>query len=270
MAGYWIWNPSSDCQDDSSGIEMVKLSVAIITHNEEEEIRDCLESVKWADEIVIVDSFSSDKTLEICRGYTDKIFQKEWAGFSDQKNYAIEMATNSWVLVIDADERVSELLMEEIKDIFENGPTCDGYFIPRKSYFLGRWIRYGGWYPDYSVRLFRKDKGKFKLREVHESVNINGRIGKLKNPLEHYTYRSLEEYIERMDRYSTLAAREMVKEGRRATLGSIIFRPLFTFFRMYILQQGFRDGIYGFLLSTLYSYYTFIKYAKLWEIKTSD
>ncbi len=246
---------------------MEKLSVAIITHNEEKDIRDCLESVKWADEIVIVDSFSNDRTVEICREYIDKVYQREWSGFSNQKNNAIDLTTNQWVLIVDADERITEGLRLEITEILKNSPDLDGYFIPRKSYFLGRWIRYSGWYPDYSVRLFRKDKGRFEQREVHESVRIDGKTGKLKNPLEHYTYRSLSEYIKRMDKYSTLAANEMVRMGKKAGIGSIISRPIFTFLRMYILRQGFREGIYGLLLAILYSYYTFAKYAKLWEME---
>lgn len=246
---------------------MSRLSVAIITYNEEEEIRDCLESVKWADEIVVVDSFSTDKTLDICRQYTNKVFQHEWSGYSNQKNYAINVTTNPWILILDADERVSERLTKEIKEILDKDLGVDGYYIPRKSYFLGRWIRYGGWYPDYSIRLFRKDKGRFEQREVHESVRINGKTAKLKNHLEHYTYRNLSEYIQRMDRYSTLAAMEMVGEGRRSGPRNILFRPILTFFRMYILKQGFREGIYGLLISVLYSYYTFLKYAKLWEMR---
>jgi glycosyltransferase involved in cell wall biosynthesis len=246
---------------------MSRLSVAIITYNEEEEIKDCLESVKWADEIVVVDSFSTDKTLDICRQYTNKVFQHEWSGYSNQKNYAINVTTNPWILILDADERVSERLTKEIKEILDKDLGVDGYYIPRKSYFLGRWIRYGGWYPDYSIRLFRKDKGRFEQREVHESVRINGKTAKLKNHLEHYTYRNLSEYIQRMDRYSTLAAMEMVGEGRRSGPRNILFRPILTFFRMYILKQGFREGIYGLLISVLYSYYTFLKYAKLWEMR---
>lgn len=246
---------------------MSRLSVAIITYNEEEEIRDCLESVKWADEIVVVDSFSTDKTLDICRQYTNKVFQHEWSGYSNQKNYAINVTTNPWILILDADERVSERLTKEIKEILDKDLGVDGYYIPRKSYFLGRWIRYGGWYPDYSIRLFRKDKGRFEQREVHESVRINGKTAKLKNHLEHYTYRNLSEYIQRMDRYSTLAAMEMIGEGRRSGPRNILFRPILTFFRMYILKQGFREGIYGLLISVLYSYYTFLKYAKLWEMR---
>lgn len=246
---------------------MSRLSVAIITYNEEEEIKDCLESVKWADEIVVVDSFSTDKTVDICRQYTNKVFQHEWSGYSNQKNYAINVTTNPWILILDADERVSERLTKEIKEILDKDLGIDGYYIPRKSYFLGRWIRYGGWYPDYSIRLFRKDKGRFEQREVHESVRINGKTAKLKNHLEHYTYRNLSEYIQRMDRYSTLAAMEMVGEGRRSGPRNILFRPILTFFRMYILKQGFREGIYGLLLAVLYSYYTFLKYVKLWEMR---
>lgn len=246
---------------------MSRLSVAIITYNEEEEIKDCLESVKWADEIVVVDSFSTDKTLDICHQYTNKVFQHEWSGYSNQKNYAINVTTNPWILILDADERVSERLTKEIKEILDKDLGIDGYYIPRKSYFLGRWIRYGGWYPDYSIRLFRKDKGRFEQREVHESVRINGKTAKLKNHLEHYTYRNLSEYIQRMDRYSTLAAMEMVGEGRRSGPRNILFRPILTFFRMYILKQGFREGIYGLLLAVLYSYYTFLKYVKLWEMR---
>lgn len=246
---------------------MSRLSVAIITYNEEEEIKDCLESVKWADEIVVVDSFSTDKTVDICRQYTNKVFQHEWSGYSNQKNYAINVTTNPWILILDADERVSERLTKEIKEILDKDLGVDGYYIPRKSYFLGRWIRYGGWYPDYSIRLFRKDKGRFEQREVHESVRINGKTAKLKNHLEHYTYRNLSEYIQRMDRYSTLAAMEMVGEGRRSGPRNILFRPILTFFRMYILKQGFREGIYGLLLAVLYSYYTFLKYVKLWEMR---
>lgn len=248
---------------------MERLSVAIITYNEEDHIKDCLESVKWADEIVVLDSFSTDRTVEICRQYSDKVFQREWPGFSDQKNNAIDLTTNPWVLVVDADEMVTEGLKSEIKEILKNSLDFDGYFIPRKSYFLGQWMKYGGWYPDYSIRLFKKDKGRFEQREVHESVKINGKVGRLVNPLEHYTYRSLSEYLQRMDRYSTLAAREMAKRSGKTGLGSIIFRPFFTFLRMYVLKQGFRDGICGLLLSILYSYYTFSKYAKLWEINTS-
>ncbi|MBI5026997.1 MAG: glycosyltransferase family 2 protein [Nitrospirae bacterium] len=262
------------------------LSVAIITHNEEVNIKDALESVKWADEIVIVDSFSTDKTLGICRLYTDKIYSQEWAGYAEQKNKAVSLASHPWVLVLDADERVTKSLRDEILSIIRNtkdnenypSPTplpqgegargrVDGYYIPRKNFFLGRWIRHGGWWPDYALRLFRKEKGFFEDREVHESVKLNGETGYLNNPVEHYTYRDIEDYIKRMNTYSTLAARELFKKDRGAGIFDLTLRPLFTFFKMYLLRLGFLDGLYGLILAVLYSVYTFSKYIKLWEMQ---
>lgn len=239
------------------------LSVAMITRNEEDNIRDALESVKWAEEIVVVDSFSTDRTTEICRQYTDKVFSVEWAGFSEQKNRAISLTTQPWILVLDADERVTDPLREEIQSLLSNSPPLDGYYVPRKNYFCNRWIRHSGWWPDYSLRLFRREKGRFEEREVHEAVKIDGKRGYLKNPLEHYTYRSIQDYMERMESYSTLAARELLKKGRTAGILDIIFRPAATFCRMYFLQAGFLDGIYGIILAYLYSLYTYNKYSKL-------
>ncbi|MEW6409288.1 MAG: glycosyltransferase family 2 protein [Nitrospirota bacterium] len=244
---------------------MEKLSVAIITHNEEDNVRTALESVKWADEIVVVDSFSTDRTIEICKEYTDRIFLSEWEGFSRQKNKVIGFTSHLWVLVIDADEYVTEELKEEI--IRELGhPRYDGYYIPRKNYFGGRWIRHGGWFPDHTLRLFRKDKGLFYDREVHEAIELNGEPGYLKNSLKHYTYRNISDYLQRMDRYSTLAADEMLKKGKRFHLYNLFINPATTFLKMYIFKRGFLDGIYGLILSGLYTCYTFAKYAKLKEL----
>ncbi|MBI5674230.1 MAG: glycosyltransferase family 2 protein [Nitrospirae bacterium] len=253
------------------------LSVAIITHNEEENIKDALESVKWADEIVVVDSFSTDRTVEICKKYTDKVFVFEWPGFAEQKNKAVSLTTQPWVLVLDADERVTEALKNEIlKAIRDPYPSpnplpqgegargrVDGYYLARKNHFAGRWIRHGGWWPDYTLRLFRRSKGSFQPREVHESIKINGKTGHLKNPLEHFTYKDTNDYLTRMENYSTLAAKELYKEGRRACIFDIMLRPAATFFRMLFLQAGFLDGTYGFKLAYLYSRYTFNKYSKL-------
>ncbi len=260
------------------------LSVAIITHNEEDNIRDALESVKWADEIVIIDSFSTDRTLKICKEYTDKVYSIEWLGFAEQKNKAVSLTTHPWVLVLDADERVTEELREEIIGIVRDMPypsptplpqgegargRVDGYYISRKNYFGNRWIRYGGWWPDYSLRLFRREKGSFQMREVHESININGKTGYLKNPLEHYTYKGINDYLKRMQNYSNLAAKELFKNGKRAHIIDLTFRPLFTFCKMFFLRLGILDGFYGIILAGLYSFYTFSKYSKLWEMKRS-
>ncbi len=239
------------------------LSVAIITYNEEENIKDCLESVKWADEIVVVDSGSADRTQEICRQYTDKVFTLEWTGFADTKQKAVNLTTHPWVFVLDADERVTKELKEEILNVIKDKSSKVGYYVPRKNYFGKKWIKHSGWWPDYTIRLFRKEKGSFEPREVHEAININGSTGYLKNPLEHYTYKDIADYLKRMERYSTLAAKELYKKGRRANILDIVFRPPATFIRMFLLQLGILDGIYGIILACLYSRYTFNKYSKL-------
>ena len=250
--------------------KMNKISVAVITKNEEQNIRACLESVRWADEIVVVDNGSTDETRQICQDFQARVYLEEWKGFSRQKNSALEKTRNEWVLSLDADERVSPDLRQEIEWTLEGNPLCDGYYIARKNFFLGRWIRHCGWYPDYNLRLFRKDRGRFGERAVHEQVELEGKVGYLKNPLEHITYRSLSDFLKRMDRYSTLAAREMRSEGRRYHFYNACFRPPFTFLQMYLLRAGFLEGYLGFLLSILYSFYTFAKYSKLKELQDNE
>jgi len=247
---------------------MEKVSVAIITKNEGQTIGDCLRSVRWADEIVVVDNDSTDQTRQICQDFRARVYLEEWKGFSRQKNSAVEKTQNDWILSLDADERVSPDLHEEIKQALgEHSPPYDGYFIPRKNFFLGRWIRHCGWYPDYTLRLFRKSRGRFQERAVHERVEVQGKVGYLQHPLEHETYRSLGDFFERMDRYSTLAAQEMQREGRPYRISDLLFRPFLTFLQMYLLRAGFLEGYPGFLLSVLYSIYTFAKYSKLKEMK---
>ncbi len=244
----------------------IPVSVAIITKNEEKNIRDALESVKDFEEIVIVDSFSDDRTVELCREYTDKIFQIEWKGFAKQKQFAIDKVTLPWVLVLDADERVTESLKREIVEAIM-AKDIDGYFIPRKNFFLGKWIKHSGWWPDYTLRLFKRDKGKMEEREVHEKIVIDGRADYLKEPILHYTYQSIEEFIRKMQRYSTLSAMEFLRKNpsKYMILIKMIFAPVFTFFKMFILRLGFLDGIRGFILAVFYSFYSFLKYAKSWE-----
>jgi len=247
-----------------------RLSVCVIACNEERNIGDCLESVKWAAEIILLDSYSTDRTAEIARRYTDKVFQAPWEGFSRNKNMCIGKATNEWILVLDADERVTPELKDEICSL---AGGADGYFVGRKNFFLGRWIRHCGWYPDYSIRLFRRGKGVFGERSVHEAVRVEGTTAKLSQPLLHYTYTSVHQFIGRLNRYSTLAAEEICR--RQGPLGagrlrwhtclSLLARPGFTFFKMYVLKLGFLDGKDGFLISFFYSYYVFMKYAKSWE-----
>ncbi len=249
---------------------MNKISVAIITKNEEANIRGCLESVRWADDIVVVDSGSTDRTLEICAEFPVRVFAEEWKGFARQKNSALAKTRHEWVLSLDADERVTDKLKEEIAQALGAKESPEGYFLARKNFFLGKWIKHCGWYPDHNLRLFRKGRGLFEEREVHERVTIQGRIGYLKEPLEHFTYRTLSDFIQRLDRYSSLAALEMRREGRRFRRRDFFFRPPFTFFQMYLLRAGFLEGYSGLLLSVLYSFYTFAKYSKLKEIQNLE
>jgi len=245
---------------------LIPVSIVIVTKNEEANIEAALDSVKDAAEIVVIDSFSSDRTVEICRKYTDKVFQKEWEGYAKQKQSAVDLAVSPWVFILDADERFTpELKAEVISAIRENSHV--GFYVPRKNFFMGKWIRHGGWRPDYTLRLFRKNAGHVDYREVHEKVVVNGSVSYLKNPLVHYTYNSVSDYLKRMDIYSTLAAKELKKNGVAPNVMDFLIRPPVTFIKMFFFRFGFLDGRFGLVLAVLYSYYTFLKYAKTWELK---
>jgi glycosyltransferase involved in cell wall biosynthesis len=249
---------------------MSKISAVVIAYNEEKNIRRCLESVNWADEIIIVDSYSQDRTKEIASVFTDKIYDVECEGFGRKKEFARSKATNDWILSIDADEVVSDKLREEIKGIVQEDKSLDGYYIPRLSNFLGEWIRYGGWYPDYVLRLFRKDKAGFDHSLVHEKLILEGKAGYLKNELLHYTDPIISHYLLKMDRYTTLGAKMLLSEGKTTTLFDMLFRPAAVFFKMFIIKLGFLDGWHGFLLAIFSSFHVLVKYAKLWHLKKID
>jgi glycosyltransferase involved in cell wall biosynthesis len=246
---------------------MHKLSVCIITFDEARNIRDCLESVKWADEIVVVDSGSTDATLEICRAYTDRIFVLDWAGNVAQKNRAVDHATNEWVLSIDADERVSPRLRAEIEGILAADPEHAGYTMPRLTWYVDRWIRHGTWYPDRKLRLFARSRGRFTGLDPHDRVEVRGTVGRLANDLLHYSYRDIAHHVDRSNRYTTTMAAFKEARGVRFPLGRMVCYPPAKFFKMYVLRQGFRDGVSGFVVAVLGSVYEFLKYAKLWELK---
>ncbi len=243
---------------------MMSVSVVIVTENEEKNIGDALESVKDFEDIVVVDSFSEDRTVEICKKYTYRVYQHEWQGYAKQKQMAVDYAEKPWVLILDADERVTQRLKSEIMEEIKNA-SFSGFYIPRKNFFLDKWIRHGGWWPDYTLRLFLKDMAFIKDRKVHEKVVVKGKVGYLKNPLEHYTYRTVSDYIKKIDRYSTLSAEELREKGVNPGMLTMVVHPLSTFFKMFFLRGGFMDGIHGLILAILYSYYTFLKYLKLWE-----
>lgn len=242
-----------------------RLSVVLVTRNEEERLRACLESVAWADEIVVVDAESDDKTATIAREFTDRVVARPWPGYAAQKNVAIDLATGDWVLSLDADEVVSDALAADICGVLTADGPADGYAVPRRNIFWGRWVRHGGLYPDLQVRLFRRGRGRFTARAVHESVSVDGRVERLAGHLEHRSYRDLSDFLARADRYATLAAEEAVAQGRRARLVDLVFRPLGRFLVMYVVRRGFLDGWRGFLLASLYAYYVLIRTAKIWE-----
>jgi glycosyltransferase involved in cell wall biosynthesis len=247
-----------------------KISCVIITYNESKKIRRCLQSVCWADEIVVVDSYSTDDTKRIASEFTDKIYDLKWEGFGPTKEFAKNQATGEWVLSVDADEVVSEKLRDEIDKIVESEDSLDGYFIPRRSNFLGRWIKHGGWYPNLILRLFRKNKGNFTKRLVHEEVRVSGRIGHLKNEFLHYTDPDFDHYLKKLNQYTSLDALQLYKQGRKAKLLDILFRPLVTFVKMYFFKKGFLDGVPGLILAISSAFHVFSKYVKLWHLKQAD
>ncbi|RCK77450.1 MAG: hypothetical protein IGBAC_1759 [Ignavibacteriae bacterium] len=243
-----------------------KLSVIIITKNEQENIKDCLESVKWANEIIIVDAYSIDGTVEIAKNYTDKIYVREWQGFANAKNYALQFVTNKWVFSIDADERITKELKDEINQLIslENNEYC-GYMVARRSYFLGKWIKHCGWYPNYVTRLFQKEYGRYNNLNVHEQLIVDGKVGMLKNDLIHFTDKNLFHYFNKFNTYTSLAVEDLLNSKQKFSYKNLLINPIFTFFKMYFLKLGFLDGIHGLILCTLSSFYVFTKYAKLWE-----
>lgn len=249
----------------------MRLSVTVIALNEEANIVPCLESVRFADEVVVVvDSGSTDRTLELARKFTDRIFTIDWRGFAGTKNFALEQAEGEWVFSLDADERVPEALQAEILGVVKAGGPLAAFKIPRKNYVGGRWIRHLGWYPDYTLRLFRKGQGRFRERQVHEEVEVAGPVGFLHTPLEHFSYNNLEEYTARQDRYARLAAQEMRRAGRRPLPGELLWRPILTFLKLFIWKRGFLEGALGLQLSLQSSRYNFLKYHYLRELSNYE
>ena len=246
---------------------MIALSIAIITHNEEQNIGRCLESVKWADEIVVVDSGSVDKTKEICLSYKCKFTESSWLGFGKTKQLAVANTTNNWVLSLDADEVITPLLKEEIASILKTEPVCGGYRIKRDSFYLGKIIRHCGWNKDYTLRLFNKKQGGFNDKIVHEFVEVHGMVGQLKQPMLHYTYPDVDSHFSKMKRYALLGAEQLYANGKKTSLVAALIRGKCKFIKMYLLQLGFLDGKHGFLLSINSAWGVYLKYLRLWEMK---
>lgn len=242
------------------------LSVVIIALNEGKNIRGCLESAKWADEIVVVDSGSSDDTMNIAKEFTDKTVSKKWEGYSTQKQFALDMANCDWVFSLDADERISEELRVEIENILRNGSNFDGYKISRKNHLLGRWIKSCFWYPDQQLRLFKKGKAKVTEVKVHEGFQIQGEAGILKGDIIHLSYQNLFDTFNKINRYSTLAAEERVGK-RQVKARDFIFHPVAAFLTDFISRKGYKDGIFGLMVALINMTTNLMMYMKIWEIQ---
>jgi (heptosyl)LPS beta-1,4-glucosyltransferase len=244
-----------------------KLSVTVITKNEAADIAEALQSVAWADELIVVDSRSDDETPAIARRHTDRVIVRDWPGYAAQKNYAASIASHDWILSLDADERVTPELAREIQTVLAgDGPACSAYRIPRVTWHLGRWIRSTDWYPDHQTRLYDRKAAEWTGRYVHEAVSVRGTLARLRGELQHFAYRDIADHLETIDRYTTYASRQMFEDGRRTGWLDLAVHPPLAFLRNYIAHRGVRDGIPGLIVSALNSYYVFLKFAKLWEL----
>lgn len=252
--------------ESGGGPGTVALSVIVITRDEEANIADCLASVAFARETIVVDSGSRDRTVEIARAAGARVLETaDWPGFGPQKNRALDLATQPWVLSIDADERVTPRLRDQIVTLLQAGtPGADAYAIPRRSSYCGRYMSHSGWYPDRVLRLFRRGAGRFSEDAVHERLLTNGTPGRLDGDLLHSTYPDLETMLDKLNRYSTASAGMLHASGRRSSLAGAVARGLWAFFRTYVLRSGWRDGRMGFVLAVSVAEGTYYKYLKLW------
>jgi glycosyltransferase involved in cell wall biosynthesis len=240
----------------------MKITATIITLNEERNVARAIESLRCCDEILILDSGSVDRTVELAGKLGARVFEAGWRGFAGQKNWAAEQAAHDWILSLDADEALSESLEAEVLTLKKNGPRYDGYTMPRLACYLGRWILHSGWYPDRKVRLYDRRKGTWVGDFVHESVQVNGRVGHLESNILHFTCESLSEHVKTMERYTTLAAQELAARKVKVPLWRLILDPSWTFWKSYFVQRGFLDGLEGLIIAYMAAFYTFLKYAK--------
>jgi glycosyltransferase involved in cell wall biosynthesis len=244
-----------------------RVACVVITKNEEANIQDCLRSAQWANELIVIDAESRDRTVDLAQECGAKVFVRPWPGFGLQKNFGMEQTSSDWILILDADERVTEDLRGEVLaclDRWRPGAPV-AYRIPRRNIFYGAWVRGGGVYPDYQVRLFRRGVAQYNDVAVHENLIVDGAIGTLAGHLDHYTERRIQDHFKKFGLYTTLAAQEKAKRVQTVGWTDLVFRPLVVWAKSYVLKQGFRDGVRGIILSVFASMYTFVKYAKLWD-----
>jgi glycosyltransferase involved in cell wall biosynthesis len=252
----------------AAGPRRLGITAILITLNEEKNLDACLAGIRWADEIIVVDCGSHDGTKEIALKYTDQFHYRAWESYSRQKAHALGLASNEWVLSLDADERVTGELAEEMQRAAGSG-AADGYLLKRDNYFLGRLMTGGGWQHDHQMRLFRKSRAKVTDRLVHESFEIDGKVGRLSNPLQHFTYTSIAAAFGKMNEYTSLEAIEYAA-SRKSSGGAVVLHPLSSFLRGYVSRGGYRDGVHGLVLSLLNAASTMLLYMKLWEIQRND
>ena len=246
------------------------VSVIITTFNEEVNIEDCIRSVLWADEVLVVDSFSRDRTPELIQRFPVRFEQREYFGSAAQKNWSLDRVENEWVLILDADERVPEELAREILELLIAGPKANGYYVRRRNIVLGKEIRHSGWSTDKVVRLFRRDKGRYPNRRVHADVTIEGPVPVLDKALIHYTYRAIGQYFEKLLNYAEWGAAQAYREGKRAGLLELGLRPMWRFVRTYFVQLGILDGLHGLVVCGLQAFGTFLKYVILWDYRLRE
>lgn len=250
---------------------MPKLSVVVITKNEASRIRECLESVRWADEILVLDDNSTDDTVKIAREFTERVTTRTMDFEGKHRNYIYGLASHPWILSLDADERVTPELQVEIKELLKSEPACNGYTIPRRNFMGKTWVRYGGMYPSAQLRLFRKDKFRYdEQAEVHPQAYMQDPRGALKNDILHYTYRDFTDAIGKLDRQTDLEARKWFREKRKVGVFSTLRKMIDRFWRAYIKKQGYKDGIIGLFLAVNSGMYQFLSFAKYWEMKRSE
>jgi glycosyltransferase involved in cell wall biosynthesis len=247
-----------------------KLSVTIITLNEADHIAAAIDSVGWADEVIVVDSGSTDGTAAIARATRARVVVREWPGYVEQKNHAAALAANDWILSLDADERIPPALADEIQQLLRHEPDLRAFRIPRVTFHLGRWIRTTDFYPDFQTRLYDRRAARWRGKYVHESVAADGPVGRLAHEIEHYSYRDLKDQLDRVNHYTSLSARQMNEAGRRSGPVHLLVHPPAAFLRNYILRRGFLDGTAGLLISLVNSYSVFLKFAKLWELQRRE
>lgn len=253
-------------QRDPKRVTKLPISLVIIALNEEARIERCIRSAPFVDDIVVVDSFSTDRTVEVAQQCGARVFQEKWKGFGPQKAFATEQAKNPWVISLDADEALSPELAAEIVEKFANLDPESGYLFPRKSFHLGRWIGHGGWYPDYQLRLFNKEKSHWNSAALHEKVEVKARVP-MKAPVLHWVFENLSHQVITNDRYSTLGALQLHEAGKKFSYFKLLTKPVSKFIETYFFKRGFMDGMPGFIISVGAAYSIFLRFAKLWELQ---